>query len=462
MMELCKIKWSNHPILGDLLLDLTNDEGVPYRTIVLAGENGTGKTSILSSIYGLMDKKPLEFIEYLEYSVDGHKFQARPDLNNIRFGFYFRQDLKGGSEKHIPYGRNNLSEENNNDPYEFRNYGHIYSSARSGFKTSSIKSSTTSQLDSDKMGDDEDYDYTKIKQLFVDLDVQDSNEWMRKTREASTRGIPADFSEFVSESRIFRFSKAFNDFFGDYLTYGGVDYDNPGEIVVRFNRNGIPVSIDDLSTGEKQIVFRGAYCLRNMKWLDGGVVLIDEPELSMHPKWQKRILDFYRNLFSVDNKQMSQLIVATHSQFVLSSSLMDPINTKVIILSHKDNSTISEGVKQFALSPKVPSEVNYAAFGIISEDYLLALYCYIQEFHNFKYITDVDSFIESHHLFLDTLVRIDNSYKTEFRTLPTYIRNSICHPNPDRIYSEDDLHKSIEFLRSVCLEINSNNRERVE
>lgn len=460
-MELCKIKWSNHPILGDLLLDLTNDEGVPYKTIVLAGENGTGKTSILSSIYGLMDKQPLEFIEYVEYSVDGHKFQARPDPNNIRFGYYFRHDLNDMSEKHIRFGHNSFSEENNRDPYEFRNYGHIYSSARSGFKTSSIKSSTTSQLDSDKMGDDEDYDYTKIKQLFIDLNVQDNSEWMRKTKEADSRGTSADFSEFVSESRTFRFSKAFNEFFGDYLTYGDVDHTDPGEIIVRFNRNGIPVSIDDLSTGEKQIVFRGAYCLRNMKWLDGGVVLIDEPELSMHPKWQKKILDFYRNLFSIDDRQMPQLIVATHSQFVLSSSLMDPINTKVIILSHKDNSARSESVKEFALSPKVPSEVNYAAFGIISEDYLLALYCYIQESRDFEHIKDVDSFLDNHHLFLDTMIRVDNSHKTEYRTLPTYIRNAICHPNSDRTYSEDELHKSIEFLRSICFELNSSNPVRM-
>lgn len=460
-MELCKIKWSNHPILGDLLLDLTNDEGVPYKTIVLAGENGTGKTSILSSIYGLMDKQPLEFIEYVEYSVDGHKFQARPDPNNIRFGYYFRHDLNDMSEKHIRFGHNSFSEENNRDPYEFRNYGHIYSSARSGFKTSSIKSSTTSQLDSDKMGDDEDYDYTKIKQLFIDLNVQDNSEWMRKTKEANSRGTSADFSEFVSESRTFRFSKAFNEFFGDYLTYGDVDYNNPSEFVVRFNRNGIPVSIDDLSTGEKQIVFRGAYCLRNMKWLDGGVVLIDEPELSMHPKWQKNVLDFYRNLFSIDYRQSSQLIVATHSQFVLSSSLMDPINTKVIILSHKDNSARSENVKEFALSPKVPSEVNYAAFGIISEDYLLALYCYIQESRDFEHIKDVDLFLENHHLFLDSMFRVDKSHKTEYRTLPTYIRNAICHPNSDRTYSEDELHKSIEFLRSVCFELNSSNHVRI-
>jgi len=42
--------------------------------------------------------------------------------------------------------------------------------------------------------------------------------------------------------------------------------------------------------------------LKNIRSLDGGIVLIDEPELSMHPKWQQKVLEFYRNLFNVDGK----------------------------------------------------------------------------------------------------------------------------------------------------------------
>lgn len=455
-MELCKIKWSNHPVLGDIFLDLTNDDGAPLKTIVIAGENGTGKTSILSSIYSIMDKQPLEFIDYIEYSVDGHRFQAIPSPNKewVRYGYYLRTDLSDGSKKEINCGNVNSSVENDNDPFEFRNYGHIYSSARSGFRTEIVKSSTTSQLDSDKTGDDEDYDYTKIKQLLIDLYTQDCYEWDELSREAKSKNTHANRSEFESKSRIRRFSEAFDNFFGGYLTYSGVQDDSTKGKIVWFNRNGTPVNIDSLSTGEKQVVFRGAYCLRNINQLDGGVILVDEPELSMHPKWQKKILDFYCSLFTIDNRQMSQLIIATHSQYVISNALMDTDNVKVIILSNNGNSTRSETVKQFALSPSVSSEVNYAAFGVASEDYLLALYCYIQECSGCSRVKEADSFIDE-RISSDSLRRADSYNGTQYRTLPTYIRNAVCHSDSNRKYSEHDLQSSIECLRSICFKSKS-------
>ena len=49
---------------------------------------------------------------------------------------------------------------------------------------------------------------------------------------------------------------------------------------VSFSKNGNSIKIDDLSTGEKQIVFRGAQLLKKSKSINNGVVLIDEPELN--------------------------------------------------------------------------------------------------------------------------------------------------------------------------------------
>ena len=46
-MKLRKIKWNNHPILGNLELNFVNPlSNTPYDTIVIAGENGTGKTFV--------------------------------------------------------------------------------------------------------------------------------------------------------------------------------------------------------------------------------------------------------------------------------------------------------------------------------------------------------------------------------------------------------------------------------
>lgn len=76
-----------------------------------------------------------------------------------------------------------------------------------------------------------------------------------------------------------------------------------------FFKNGKNIAIDDLSTGEKQIVFRGAQLLKNSRNLNGGIVLIDEPELSMHPKWQSKVFDYYTGLFSQGGTQMSQIFL---------------------------------------------------------------------------------------------------------------------------------------------------------
>lgn len=45
-----EIKWHNHKILGNLELNFTKPDGTPYNTIVLAGENGVGKTTILETL----------------------------------------------------------------------------------------------------------------------------------------------------------------------------------------------------------------------------------------------------------------------------------------------------------------------------------------------------------------------------------------------------------------------------
>lgn len=44
------IKWNNHEILGNLELDFQKADGTIYNTIILAGKNGAGKTTILETI----------------------------------------------------------------------------------------------------------------------------------------------------------------------------------------------------------------------------------------------------------------------------------------------------------------------------------------------------------------------------------------------------------------------------
>jgi predicted ATP-binding protein involved in virulence len=47
------------------------------------------------------------------------------------------------------------------------------------------------------------------------------------------------------------------------------------------------------------------------------VILIDEPELSLHPSWQNRVLKIYEN-FAIKNN--CQIIIATHSPHIIGSA----------------------------------------------------------------------------------------------------------------------------------------------
>jgi len=50
-MKLKKIKFNNHEILNDLEVDFCDSNGIPLNTVVIIGNNGTGKTTLLKSLF---------------------------------------------------------------------------------------------------------------------------------------------------------------------------------------------------------------------------------------------------------------------------------------------------------------------------------------------------------------------------------------------------------------------------
>lgn len=80
------------------------------------------------------------------------------------------------------------------------------------------------------------------------------------------------------------------------------------EVVIRIGENTIP--LESLSSGEKQLLQILLECLA----ADKSLVLVDEPELSLHVDWQHQLI---RNMRLV-NKD-AQLIMATHSPEVMAT-----------------------------------------------------------------------------------------------------------------------------------------------
>lgn len=80
--------------------------------------------------------------------------------------------------------------------------------------------------------------------------------------------------------------------------------------LMHFYHQDYKLKFEDLSAGEKQLVAMFVYL-----WLDtqdGSVVMIDEPELSLHVSWQREFINSLRL-----NNQKIQYIFSTHSPFII-------------------------------------------------------------------------------------------------------------------------------------------------
>ncbi|MCP9754915.1 ATP-binding protein, partial [Lacihabitans sp. CCS-44] len=334
------------------------------------------------------------------------------------------------------------------DIKDLRYYGCVFSKARADYKTQQITSTTTKQLDIEKYDVDQQDDFTSLKQLLVDIKNQDESDYMKlnETLGANPKSVP----EFYPTSKTFRFKNAFDNFFEKIEFEGVVDSLNEKQLL--FNKNGKTITIDNLSTGEKQIVFRGIYLLKNSKKLDGAAIMIDEPELSMHPKWQKKILKYFKDLFTESSIQKTQLFIATHSEHVLSEALSDKTKNLVIVLTETGGVISAKKIDAPSVLPSITNaETNYLAFDIVSNDYHIELYGWLQQKESKNTVKSCDDFIKNNSFYNSTTHGKASSFgTTTYDTLCTYIRNAIDHPDPSRTYTEDQLRISTELLIQLC------------
>jgi predicted ATP-binding protein involved in virulence len=105
------------------------------------------------------------------------------------------------------------------------------------------------------------------------------------------------------------------DGFDINFSFSKIDYKNKTPI---FNNKALftkntKIQLKDLSTGEKTLLSKIFYLYLNEP--KNKVILIDEPELSLHPTWQNKIIGVYEKFAKINN---NQIIIATHSPHILS------------------------------------------------------------------------------------------------------------------------------------------------
>jgi len=352
-MKIKSIKIENNPILGNLFLDFCDTNGVPFNTILLAGENGTGKSTLLNIIYNFLNVQiPNEVSNEKQTFI----FELTEDEKNRLYNFErFKQVMQGYSpinELTITIDHSIINNWNAIKPSISREGGDAINFEGLAFNTPEVKNilksvfsdvevnytpneiRTTSFLDVDVATQlnikSSSNLATEITQLLIDIEALDSSEFSEWAGHNQDKVV----AEGNRDKRMSRFKNAFHYMFPNKRFKKILN--TPQGKKVLFEEYGKEISLDKLSSGEKQIVFRGSFLLKDKFSTQGAVVLLDEPEISLHPNWQLKILDFYKTLFlNEDEIQTSQLIVATHSPFVIHNKEQE--KDKIIVLGKNES-----------------------------------------------------------------------------------------------------------------------------
>lgn len=118
--------------------------------------------------------------------------------------------------------------------------------------------------------------------------------------------------------RYYRFAESvvvYKDIINSVFEDKTVEFNEFGFLEARLDRSGIVVPVDKFSSGEKQILL--IFYLLLFKAASGSLVILDEPEVSLHVSWQQRLGKIFSDISRVRDLTM---IVATHAPAVIHDS----------------------------------------------------------------------------------------------------------------------------------------------
>lgn len=124
--------------------------------------------------------------------------------------------------------------------------------------------------------------------------------------------LTASISEYVKRNYVLAESVIiFKDIVNEIFLDKTVTVSDSGKIGITMN-NGMSLPLVKLSSGEKQIIIMFYALLFHAE--PGSIVILDEPEISLHVSWQQKLGRYFSDICRVRNIQM---IVATHSPQVI-------------------------------------------------------------------------------------------------------------------------------------------------
>ncbi len=288
-MKIKSLKVQNHYLFKDNEIKFFNENNEMLKTVVLAGINGSGKTTFLKAIVNVLTDKNNQEDTKVMLDIDENEEVYLKNLFNVVI-------------------------ENNK-------YFNISKPTLYRFEPSSLN-----------YGEKE-----KPRLVFLPTEINFSNLEV-KTRNYKSENnfyclidqniindVPSYLVSLVN-TEIFKYEdlpikeaiKKICDEINSIFNLLDMDIEmigvnkNSDNMPLFKNKFGTEFDINSLSSGEKQLFLRAM----TLKMLDinNSVILIDEPEISLHPKWQQKIVKVYEGI-----GENNQIIIATHSPHIVSS-----------------------------------------------------------------------------------------------------------------------------------------------
>ena len=296
-MKVKKVEFNNHKVLGDLEIDFCGSDDSTLDKIVLIGENGTGKTTILKEIYDLMDiesnsksenKIFLELEENEKYLFKNYLLENNNNIIMEDDILYDCADIKCLDIKKEAFNFEDIDRDKYKSKVIYLPAEVNFNSLKRVDRTFRYKYKFRNEINENLISD---LPSAIANRIYVEM-IMNEDLPARESREKVCKEVNSIFESMDLDVELIGLSK---------------DEDT---IPIFRNIEGKEFDISGLSSGEKQLFLRAL----SLKFLNvnNSIILIDEPEISLHPRWQRKIINVYENI-----GENNQLIIATHSPHII-------------------------------------------------------------------------------------------------------------------------------------------------
>ncbi len=344
-MYLEHVHLQNIACFEDLTLDLTR-QGKPCRWVVVLGENGSGKSTLLQMV--ALSLLGMEMIHEIAGGVDWGRFtrsgagsgriavkvqstcgDVMPRRDEVEVVYDLGPEIRSGiREAERTRGRrarleSSLYSQSLTDGWFACAYGPWRRLSRAQGPHRSTKALTTSRRKSHRFATmfEEESALTLVNDWLIDLEFRrlkdPENDTTKRVFDLAVRSLERMLPDV-------RFRTITPD----------------GEVI--FEEAGVEVPIHSLSDGYRSTLAWVGDLVRRLveafpdaedPLAASGVVLVDEIDLHLHPKWQRSIVDEVRSLFP-----NLQFIVSSHSPFVAQDA---GEADKIIVLRKEEGAVVA-------------------------------------------------------------------------------------------------------------------------